>query len=46
MVALLLQKMGEWSQKWISLRDCAEDEGFNKRMEEIQKKLEKAMKAE
>ena len=37
------QKMSEWSQKWSKLYDCADNEKYAKRMEEIQKKIEQQM---
>ncbi len=37
------QKMAEWSQKWIKLYDCSKDKKYAKRMEELQKKVEKDM---
>ncbi len=36
-------KLQEWSQKWIQLYDCAGNEKFEKRMEELQEKVEQAL---
>jgi hypothetical protein len=36
-------KMGEWSQKWLALYDCANDEDYAKKMEELQEKVEKEL---
>ena len=35
------QKMSEWSQKWTKLYDCANNEKYSKRMEELQAKVDK-----
>ena len=32
-----------WSTKWIALVDCADDEEYEKRFEEISKKVEKKL---
>jgi len=36
-------KMEEWSEKWIKLYDCANNEKYAKRMDELQEKVNKAM---
>lgn len=36
-------KMAEWSEKWTKLYDCANNEKYVKRMEELQKRVEKEM---
>ena len=41
-MALLQEGMG-WSTKWITLVDCADDEEYEKRFEEISKKVEDKM---
>ena len=37
------QKLSEWGNKWITLSACAGNEKYAKRMDEIGKKVEKAM---
>ncbi len=37
------QEMSEWSQKWSKLYDCANNEKYAQRMEDIQKKIEQQM---
>ena len=39
----LTQKMGVWSQKWLALYDCANDEDYAKKMEELQEKVEREL---
>ena len=36
-------KMQEWSEKWTGLYDCTDNEKYNKRMEELQKKVDEAI---
>lgn len=36
-------EMEEWSKKWTNIYECAENEQYAKRMEELQKKVDKAM---
>lgn len=36
----LMQEGMEWSTKWVALVDCADDEKYEKRFEEISKKVE------
>ncbi len=36
-------KMAEWSEKWTKLYDCANNEKYAKRMDELQEKVNKAM---
>ena len=40
----LIQQAMEWSTKWINLVDCADDEKYEKRFEEISKEIEQKMK--
>lgn len=34
-------KMAEWTEKWTALYDCANNEKYTKKMEELQEKVEK-----
>ncbi|MDA3954705.1 MAG: hypothetical protein PF485_13735 [Bacteroidales bacterium] len=40
----LMQEGMEWSTKWVALVDCADDEKYEKRFEEISKKVENKLK--
>ena len=40
----IMQEAAEWSTKWITLIDCAEDEKYEKKFEEISKKFEGRLK--
>lgn len=37
------QELSEWSEKWVHLYDCASDDKYVKRMEELEERVEKAM---
>jgi len=36
-------KLSEWMEKWTNLYDCANNEEYTKKMEELQKKVEKEL---
>lgn len=38
------KKMKEWSEKWQTLYDCSSNEEYNKRIKEIEDKLDNAIK--
>ena len=40
----LIQQAMEWSTKWITLADCADDEKYEKRFEEISREIEQKLK--
>lgn len=39
----LMQEAMEWSTKWVALIDCADDEKYEARFEEISKEVEKKL---
>lgn len=39
----LMQEAMEWNTKWIALVDCADDEEYEKKFEEISKDIEKKL---
>lgn len=36
-------KLSDWMEKWTNLYDCADNEKYTKKMEELQKKVEKEL---
>ncbi len=39
----LMQEAMTWSTKWIALADCAEDEEYEQKFEEVSKKIEEKL---
>lgn len=39
-------KMAKWSEKWDALHECADNEEYNERMEELQAKVDKVVNEE
>jgi hypothetical protein len=39
----LMQEAMTWSTKWIALADCADDEEYEQKFEEVSKKIEEKL---